>query len=104
MSADNTHTDGSAEEYRLVQYPSRDGSERGPLVQFPGESEMPEQEFHTHAAEAWEQLMEEHVRHTHASGNLGFVDQMAKHIINGDLDQAAQHARAWKAGRSGART
>jgi hypothetical protein len=85
---------------RLVQYPSRDGSEQGPLVSFPGEKDLPESAFHEACAQAWPQLLQEFVGNNYGPHeDHGYIDQMVKHILDGTVDQAKQYAQGWQNGR-----
>ncbi len=94
--------------YRLVVYPSPDGSERpGPVVEFPGSDDMSESEFHDSAATAWMQLLTEHVKNEIAPSEeakpyANFLDKLAEHVLAGDMDQAKQVAQAWQDGRKAA--
>jgi hypothetical protein len=100
-----TQTASAAQpDYRLVVYPhpaTGKPAEDAPVVQFPSPAEMSEEDFHKAAAQAWPQLLAEHVRNTfpHRKEEHKFIDTMAEHILAGKMDQAKQYAQGWREGR-----
>jgi hypothetical protein len=103
----DTDNNAAQPDYRLVVYPhpaTGEPAEDAPVVQFPSPAEMSEKDFHEAAAQAWPQLLAEHVRNTfpHRKEERTFIDTMAEHILAGKMDQAKQYARAWKDGHGAA--
>jgi hypothetical protein len=104
MSVD-TQIDNKAAQPRLVIFPHPSGDttrDDYPVVQFPSPAEMSEKDFHEAAAQAWPELLAEHVRNTfpHRKEEHTFIDTMAEHILAGKMGQAKQYARAWKDARN----
>jgi hypothetical protein len=103
----DTQIDDKAAQPRLVIFPHPSGDttrDDYPVVQFPSPAEMSEEDFHAAAAQAWPQLLAEHVRNTfpQRKEEHKFIDTMAEHILAGKMDQAKQYARAWKDGHGAA--
>jgi hypothetical protein len=88
-----------ADQPRLVAYPHPSGDttrDDHPLVQFPSPNEMDEEAFNKHAAEAWPQLLQEFVTKTYPPHKEhGYVDELVRHLLSGDMKQAQQRAQAW---------
>jgi len=94
-----TQTDDTAQ-HRFVQYPSRDGSEQGPLVRFPGPSELSEEDFGRATNAAWPQLLQEFVGNNYPpEHDHGYVDELVRQVIEGDMKSAQQRAQAWRDAR-----
>jgi hypothetical protein len=91
-----------ADQPRLVAYPSPDGSEENtPLVQFPSPNDMDEEAFNKHATEAWPQLLQEFVGNNYPPEHEhGYVDELVRHLLSGDMKQAQQRAQAWHDARN----
>jgi hypothetical protein len=93
------HTDDKAAQPRLVRYPHPSGDatrDDYPVVQFPSPNEMSEEDFERAINAAWPQLLTEHVSKMYPPEKPhGYVDELVRHLLSGDIEQAQQRAKAW---------